>query len=75
MNVALQFRLGDLLIGPATCSHVGEDEVIGLVEDRLNAERSTHCGPHADNCEFCTELLDDLEIFQGLTTHGITVAG
>lgn len=74
MNLVLRFRLGDLLVGPATCSHLDEDEVIGLAEGRLNAERLTRFGQHAEDCDSCTELLDDLKTFQGLTTHGITIA-
>ena len=73
MNLVLRFRLGDLLIGPATCAHLDDDEVIGLVEGRLTAERLIHFGGHADDCDSCTELLDDLETFQGVTTHGITI--
>jgi hypothetical protein len=73
MSLVLRLELGDLLIGPGTCDHLDEEDVDGLVEGRLAADRLTSLATHAGNCGACTELIDDVEMYQKLTTHGITI--
>ena len=70
----LRFRLGELLGDDSRCEHLSPEELMSLVEGRLDAARLEALERHARSCAACSELLDDVETFRGLTNSGVTVA-
>jgi hypothetical protein len=70
----LHFRLGELLGDDSRCENLSPDELMSLVEGRLDGARLEALEQHARSCTACAELLDDVETFRKLTNSGVTVA-
>jgi hypothetical protein len=69
----LHFRLGELLGVDSRCENLSPDELMSLVEGRLDGARLDALEQHARSCTACSELLDDVETFRQLTSSGVTV--
>jgi hypothetical protein len=70
----LHFRLGELLGVDSRCENLSPDELMSLVEGRLDGARLEALEQHARSCTACSELIDDVETFRQLTSSGVAVA-